>query len=142
MAKARAGFSARRPKPLKHDDVYPVVSGLYSAASAAAIQMRSDYQIGGSLSHQKPWEDFVRRLGEVAKCADVRVTVAKNVRASYAKPSPFANLAWIIVTEAIPQPLREYVSSRGAMQAALSKALPKRDRSSKISKRKNPARKR
>jgi hypothetical protein len=129
-------------KPLQHDDVYPIVSSLYSAASAAAIQMRSDYQISGSLSHQKPWQDFVRRLGEVAERVGVRVTVAKNVRASYAKPSPFANLAWVILTEAIPQPLREHVSSRGAMQAALSKALPKRDRSSKINKRKNPARKR
>jgi hypothetical protein len=110
-------------KPLTHDEVYPVVSRLHSAASAAVVQMASDRETGGSLSQREPWNGLVLGLASLWRDTGRVPTAPKSRRAGYAKPSPFAQLVWTVVTEAVPKPLRQHTASRGAMQSAIASAL-------------------
>ena len=109
--------------PLRHDDVYPIISRLYSASNAAAMQAQSELQQGKRLSHQGPWKLFVTQLAYIWKQAGGSATAPKSGRGGYAPPSPFTRLVWVVMTNAVPEFLREYTASRGAMQAAISKAL-------------------
>jgi hypothetical protein len=109
--------------PLTHDDVYPIISRLYSASHEAVIQAQSELKQGNTLSHREPWKRFVTQLADLWKQAGGSATSPKSGRGSYAPPSPFARLVWAVMTNAVPKPLREYTASRGAMQAAISKVL-------------------
>ena len=110
-------------KPLTHDEVYPAVSRLHGATSAAVVQMASDREAGGSLSERKPWDDLVLGLASLWRDTGRVPTASKSGRAGYAKPSAFAQLVWTVVTAAVPKPLRQYTGSQGAMQTAISNAL-------------------
>jgi hypothetical protein len=127
---------------IAHDDVYPVISNLYSAASAAVIQAKSDRAQGKELSHQEPWRALVGGLKAEWTGVGGKATAAKSGRGRYANPSEFVRLVWAIMRYAIPAELREHTASEGAMQTAVSEALrPRRcrDNSSKKPLRKNPA---
>jgi hypothetical protein len=110
-------------KPLTHDEVYPIVSRLHSATSAAVVQMASDREAGGSLSEREPWNDLVLGLASLWRDTGRVPTASKSGRTEYAKPSAFAQLVWTVVTAAVPKPLRQYTGSQGAMQSATSNAL-------------------
>jgi hypothetical protein len=108
---------------LTHNDVYPIISRLYSALSAAVIQAQSEHQQGAVLSHQEPWELLVTQLADFWTKAGGSATAPKSGRGGYAPASPFVQLVWTVMTCAVPKHLREFTASPGAMQAAISKAL-------------------
>jgi hypothetical protein len=109
--------------PLKHDDIYPIISRLYSASGAAALQAQLERQQGARLSHQEPWKCFVTQLSDFWKKKGGSVTAPKSGRAVYAQPSPFVHLVWTLMKFAVPEFLKEYTASCGAMQTAISKVL-------------------
>jgi len=113
-------------QPLTHDEVYPIVSRLHAAASTAVIQAGWDRK-KGTLPHHEPWKVLVTHLAKFWRTAGGTVTAPKSGRSGYAKASPFVQFVWTVVTSAVPQPLREYTSSRGAMQAAISKIISTRN---------------
>jgi hypothetical protein len=51
-------------------------------------------------------------------------TVAKNLRdLGVAKPSPFVELLWTVMTSAVPKELQEHTASKNAMASATSRVL-------------------
>jgi hypothetical protein len=109
--------------PLQHDDVYPIISRLFSASSAAVVQAQSHRQQGAALSQNGPWKRLVMQLADFWTVSGGSATAPKSGRGGYAKSSPFAQLVWAVMIHAVPKPLREYTASSGAMQAAISKVL-------------------
>jgi hypothetical protein len=109
--------------PLTHDDVYPIVSRLFAASSAAPKKAELDRRQGAALSHREPWSFLVTELARMWTHAGGSVAAPKSGRAGYAQASPFVQLVWTVMTRAVPKSLRQYTASRGAMQAAISRVL-------------------
>jgi hypothetical protein len=115
-------------RPVDRDVVYPVLSGLHAAVLHALEGARKRRGDGLRGDYSAPWLALVSGLADLFENVGGRVTAAKGLRdCSYAKPSPFVELIWGVMTVAIPEDLREYTSSKGAMAGAVSRALSGRD---------------
>jgi hypothetical protein len=112
-----------RRAPLRHDDVYPIASNLYATAATAAIQVKAEWKMRGSLSYKEPWNRLIWGLADLWRQTGSNPTAANSVRGGYAKPSDFVQFVWDIIQTAVPKPLVEHTSSKGAMQGAINKAL-------------------
>jgi len=112
---------------LSRDDIYPLISALHGASFHAREEAEKRRQAGLKGDHAAPWRELIATLADLFERAGGQATAAKGLRdGSYAKPSPFVELVWAIMTSAVPPAVREYTHSQGAMADAISAALSKR----------------
>jgi hypothetical protein len=104
--------------------VRPLVSILSDAARAAISRAETERKKGVKRDHKEPWLRLVNELADLFELKLGRATAAKNLRdLAAAKPSPFVEFVWTIVTSAVPPQLREHTASKNAMSKAVSDVL-------------------
>jgi hypothetical protein len=112
-------------RPLKRDDIYPVISFLVSRSNIAAAQAKA--QSGTSQSTFRPmevWEDFARGVTQIFQengwSVKISKSQGKNEGVSTPHPSPFVRFAWSLMCS-LPKELREHCSSTWTLGEALQK---------------------
>jgi len=112
------------PETLALPVVRASLSRLSDATQAALSRAEAEKNKGAKLDYKEPWLTLVNELADLFELKVGKATAAKNLRnLAAAKPSPFVELVWTIMTSAVPARLREHTASKNAMSKAVSDVL-------------------
>jgi hypothetical protein len=97
---------------------------LSDSVQAALSRAEAEKNKGAKRDHKEAWLRLVNELADLFELKVAKATAAKNLRnLAAAKPSPFVEFVWTIVTSAVPTRLREHTASKNAMSKAVSDVL-------------------
>jgi hypothetical protein len=112
------------PASLALATVRSFLSKLSDATRAALSKAELEKNEGVSRDYKEPWSRLVNELADLFELKVGKATAAKNLRnLAAARPSPFVEFVWTVVTSAVPTQLREHTASKNAMSKAVSDVL-------------------
>jgi hypothetical protein len=100
---------------------------LVEAAHTASLRAKTEKAEGKGLTYTGPWNNLIMALADLFEAIDLKATAAKASRAKNPKPSLFVEFVWMVMTNAVPQLVREHVTgTQSSMAGEVSKVLAER----------------